>query len=1011
MHVRMDRQLYLGTDWSDSLTDRAQSVAGLVAVLSSDAARRRRLRRHEAFLDTDLSAQLQAALGAKYTIVRELGGGGMSRVFLADDLALQRAIVIKVLHPELAAGVNAARFNREVLLSARLQHPHIVPVLTAGEVEGLPYYVMPFVTGKTLRERIAAGPMSITESVGILSDVAKALGYAHAEGVVHRDIKPDNILLSGGAAAVADFGIAKALSSARQQTPHESLTLLGTSLGTPAYMAPEQVAGDPNTDHRADIYSLGCVAYEMLSGQSPFAGKSPQQMLAAHVMALPTAIGEHREGVPLGLATLVMQCLEKEPARRPQSASDITSALESTGAHEVVAARASSPRRMWMLAAAVMVVMATFAVPAYRRMRPADTPSDALTLAVAPFEVLDPQLTLWKEGIVDVLSRNLDGAGPIRALSPSVTIKGWEGRAERTAAVAFGKRVGAHLVIYGQLQSAGRDLVSAKLWIVDAERDAPPVEVEVRDSIGRMDRVTDSLSFRSLAAIGRMRTIGAAQLASLGSNSLPAIRAFLHGAQFFRRAQWDSAATSLREAVSIDSTFGIAFAMLGEAYGWTGDGGERLWKAYESAGRQIRPGLSPHDSLTLAAVHHFAKWNAGGTERAAEIRRAFEAAAAVTERYPDDAAAWYLLGDMRFHHDKNLTEREALSYFDRAILADSGFAPAYIHAIELAYRHGADAGARYARAYVAWAPASEARRSMALALQLSSGALRDDERRALLDTMSQAVVGSAWAALRRLPDSAEVTVTMLRAAERRAGAKAGQFRARLADALGFRGHIAEAWRLALETHAYTAAQIAALGLVPADSAARAIGPWITREDEASFSVLPALGAARDTVTLKRLTTGAEQRARTDTSAQRRAVLTYFGAAARAYSVLATGDSAKATTLFDALSDSLYAFPVDQFIRARLVARTDPRRALVMLSRMNPSIDLLYVARELERARIAERLGEREQAVDAYAFVAAAWRNSDAAPLRDAVKESVTALGRLDSDGRMRSALTSPARRN
>ncbi|MEP6731119.1 MAG: serine/threonine-protein kinase [bacterium] len=941
-------------------------------------------------------------------MVRELGGGGMSRVFLADDLALQRAVVIKVLLPELAAGVNAERFNREVLLSARLQHPHIVPVLTAGEVAGLPYYVMPFVKGETLRARIAAGPMPISEVGGILGDVAKALGFAHEEGIVHRDIKPDNILLSGGAATVADFGIAKALSSSRQErhADNGALTTLGMSLGTPAYMAPEQVAGDPDVDHRADIYSLGCVGYEMLTGKSPFAGKSPQQMLAAQVMEKPARIESLRKGVPEALATVVMRCLEKEPSQRPQTATELVAAMD---APVLVAAQRGAPgwrsRRAMFVGAAAAALVAAIAVPFVVKMRAPAATSSSLNLAVAPFEVLDPQLALWKEGIVDVISRNLDGAGPIRAMSPGVTIKRWEGHAERAAAVAFGKRVGAQLVVYGQLQSAGQGLVNAKLWIVDAERDAPPVEIEVRDSVARMDRVTDSLSIRSLAAIGRLRTIGAARLASLGSNSLPAIRAFLQGAQLFRRTQWDSAATALREAVSIDSTFGIAYAMLGEAYGWTGDrSGDQQWTTYASAGRQIRAGLSPHDSLTLTAALHFAKMHDRGPSYPSEMHNAFAAAAAVTERYPDDAAAWYLYGDMRFHYDKTLAEPEALGNFDRAIRADSDFAPAYIHAIELAYRNGTDAGRRYAKAALAHNAGGVQRAALEFAIRLADGELRGAPLQAVLDTVNPTILANALSFLRRLPDSNEVSIDLFRAAVKRLPNPANMRRAST-DELGFRGHISDAWRLGIENPTYSVGEIAGLGLVPADSALRVLMPWLQRENDASFAVIPALAAAHDTATLNKLITRAEQKAKTDTASARRTALGYFAASAHAYSALAAGDSVTATRLFDALPDTLFTIPFDQFVRARLVGRSDPKRAIALLERMTSTGDLLYSARQLERARLAERLNDRERAVDSYAFVAAVWRNSDSEQLRDAVKEARAALGRLDADGRLRATLT------
>lgn len=254
----------------------------------------------------------------------------MSRVFVANETALGRRVVIKVLPPELAAGVNVGRFNREIQVAARLQHPHIVPVLSAGEFEGLPFYTMPLVDGSSVRTRLANGPLSITEAVNILREVARALAYAHANGVVHRDIKPDNVLLTAGSATVTDFGIAKALSAARVEAPESAtLTALGTSIGTPAYMAPEQAAGDPGTDHRADLYSFGCMAYELLTGQPPFAGRTPHKLLAAHMGEKPRPVNELRLDTPPSLADVVMRCLEKEPDNRPQQAADIARVLDS----------------------------------------------------------------------------------------------------------------------------------------------------------------------------------------------------------------------------------------------------------------------------------------------------------------------------------------------------------------------------------------------------------------------------------------------------------------------------------------------------------------------------------------------------------------------------------------------------------------------------------------------------------------------------------------------------------
>jgi serine/threonine-protein kinase len=325
-----------------------------------------------------LADNLQQHLGSAYTLERELGGGGMSRVFVADDVALGRKVVVKVLPPGLAASVSVERFKREILLSAALQHPNIVPVLSAGEIEGLPYFIMPYIAGESLRARIQRGPLSVRETVTIMKDVARALQFAHGKGIIHRDIKPDNILLSAGAAVVTDFGVAKALAASRDQrgvtTSGATMTGVGISLGTPQYMAPEQAAADPNTDHRADLYALGTVAYEMLAGAPPFHGRTPQALLAAQLTEPPAPITQRRYDIPPALSELIMRCLEKSPAQRPRSANEVVRALDDvgvtsgaySGAHAAPVSARARKRRSWRIAVGavglVVVLAAAFAM-------------------------------------------------------------------------------------------------------------------------------------------------------------------------------------------------------------------------------------------------------------------------------------------------------------------------------------------------------------------------------------------------------------------------------------------------------------------------------------------------------------------------------------------------------------------------------------------------------------------------------------------------------------------------
>ena len=270
--------------------------------------------------------RLTAALAGRYAIERELGAGGMATVYLAEDVKHRRKVAVKVLRPELAATLGPERFSREIEIAAQLQHPHILPLLDSGEADGFLYYVMPYVEGESLRERLARhGELPIPEATRILVEVVDALAHAHRRGVVHRDIKPDNVMLSERHALVADFGVAKAVSEA---TGRQKMTTAGVALGTPSYMAPEQAAADPNVDHRADIYAVGAMAYELLAGRPPFTGMTNQEILAAHVTQRAEAVTTRRPAVPPALGAVVMKCLEKRPADRWQTADELLAQLE-----------------------------------------------------------------------------------------------------------------------------------------------------------------------------------------------------------------------------------------------------------------------------------------------------------------------------------------------------------------------------------------------------------------------------------------------------------------------------------------------------------------------------------------------------------------------------------------------------------------------------------------------------------------------------------------------------------
>ena len=390
-------------------------------------------------MTAELRDHLQTALTGAYVVERELGGGGMSRVFIAEERALGRRVVVKVLSPDLAAGVNVERFRREIQLTARLQHPHIVPILSAGEMDGLPFYTMPFVEGESLRIRLVrTGAMPIAHVVNILRDVARALDFAHEKGIVHRDIKPDNILLAGESATVTDFGIAKAIAASRLGDD-DALTQLGIALGTPQYMAPEQIAADPDIDHRADLYSLGCVAYEMLAGETPFAGLAPAALFKAHLLEQPARITTKRADVPEMLDIVVSQSLAKDPALRPSSAREVLALLDRTS---------------------TAVGASTAAAVAAR---------EALTIVVLPFTNLDADAEgeHFVDGLTDEVITDLSMLKLLRVTSrqSAMRLKGSD-KDVRTIA----RELGTRYVLTGGVRRSGTSLrVTAQL--VDAASD------------------------------------------------------------------------------------------------------------------------------------------------------------------------------------------------------------------------------------------------------------------------------------------------------------------------------------------------------------------------------------------------------------------------------------------------------------------------------------------------------------------------------------------------------------
>jgi serine/threonine-protein kinase len=597
----------------------------------------------------DLRDTLDSAISDSYTIERELGGGGMSRVFVATERLLDRRVVIKVLPEDVAAGISADRFRREIQLAAKLQHPHIVPVLSAGEILGRPYFTMPFVEGESLRARLErTGDLPLPDAVRILREIASALAYAHRHGIVHRDIKPDNVLISDDFALVMDFGVAKALKDSAVASDVPSMTTAGVVIGTPEYMSPEQVSGDPHLDHRSDIYSFGVLAYEMVTGATPFSGRTTQAILAAHAIVTPEPISNHRPNLAPWLGEVIMRCLEKRPSDRPQTASEITHLLQqsdevSRSGQTIDPYRRTAQRPILLVAAGLAIVVLASVGIFFFRGRSGSSDTGIQSVAVLPLVNVGgtAQDEYFSDGMSDELANALNKIPGLRVASrtSSYTFKnrkdvdvGEIGRKLNVQAVLEGtvRRAGTRLRVHGQLTST-RDGLS--LWSDTYERNADDV-FSVQEDIAR-----------SIAAALQPRLSKNAPLVAkraAGTTNVDAYDAYLRGRYLWNARGAENLSKAIGHfdrAIAQDPNFSRAYAARAMAYAllpeYTDAGPKDASERSIADARRALEGdttlAEAHTAVALASVHEW-DWDAA--------EAAYKRAIAADPDYPT-AHQWY----------------------------------------------------------------------------------------------------------------------------------------------------------------------------------------------------------------------------------------------------------------------------------------------------------------------------------------------------------------------------------
>jgi tRNA A-37 threonylcarbamoyl transferase component Bud32/tetratricopeptide (TPR) repeat protein len=959
-----------------------------------------------------------SVLGGRYTIQRVIGRGGMATVYLATDLQNKRPVAVKVLHPERAASLDRERFLQEIGITAHFVHPHILPLHDWGEDNGLLFYTMPYVEGETIRARLTrAGRLPIDEAVRITREVADALTYAHTHGIIHRDIKPENILLADGHAVVSDFGIGHAVG--------RTLTGSGIAIGTPLYMSPEQARGDAKPDGRSDIYSLGCVLHEMLTGRPPFCGDTPREVLAQHQFATPPSVRVSRNDVPPAIDAALRIALAKEPTQRFETARQFADAL--SGGHAAKRWKAALWPSLALIAALIVALMAY-------AWRPQPAIASPL-VTVAPFHVAsaDPALQHWREEISTLVASGLDAAQPLRS-SSAVSMGRRPDVTDRSAAVALGRLTGAHYVVFGRVLRDRQRAVRVEAEVVDVGHETIIDQVHAVSGAAEpvddlLPEITDSLTLALLTSFGASIPLAATRHAPFGcaGSSHEAMMSYIRGEQFYRRTQWDSAVTAYEQAIAQDSGCALAYHRIATALGWQGTESDSAVRAYRFKAGEHNHGLSPRDSLLItadslsaAAETEFDDTSFPASSYWAHVRRLLATLDDASRRYPGDPEVWYSLADVRYHRGwgpASTTVPEMMGAFEQAIRLDSGFALSYLHPIELTYGYTEPTTPmQYLDAYLATEPTgleAEGARLVKALTNPRTAHHRETLRHLASDSLD--VLIAARNLIDSWSDSTAAAVRLSRAIAQRSGrdtiliarCRGGRVPSvSLAERLAYRGQLREAlcalgdtsrWRSADEVFI----ELSALGAIPDSIVSRGYDVLVHEHGALRNYALPWLAGHRDTALMDVLLRSADSvLATASATAGQRERASYEAAAVRAYRALARRDTTRALAEFARLDRTQCrgCFDMDRLVEAQLMfARANWDGADKILREWRgPSRRPSDVTIAFDRARIAERQGRRETAIAMYRFVVKTWWNADPL-LQPTVAEANRALHRLGAE--------------